>query len=293
MENGNVDGVVTATRIEGKSIISGKWIPSRWIWRKASPGGKLIGKPWKWEKLFLPWKQSKLFKVADYGKEMGSFAGGGGGWNEELALLSSAGFPWSSVLWLKDGQPLRFGSRVRLSSETHVQILSMEKEDRGMYQCVVKSDTETSQGSAEIRLGGEFPPPPINSFSSSSTSSAKGIVIVCRVPPFSSCPTDSGYIQLSPKKSLKLVLYSPETCSSSSLILFFFKIQFPSPDIPLFDFHPREPVPSRPFCLIYASNSLSRPNGKNQTISIIPIQMSTVKGKMCNILASSSSVAVK
>ncbi|KAL0268744.1 UNVERIFIED_CONTAM: hypothetical protein PYX00_010567 [Menopon gallinae] len=53
------------------------------------------------------------------------------------------GFPWSSVLWLKDGQPLRFGSRVRLSSETRVQILSMEKEDRGMYQCLVKSEVET------------------------------------------------------------------------------------------------------------------------------------------------------
>lgn len=30
------------------------------------------------------------------------------------------------------------------------------RHDRGMYQCVVRNDRESAQGSAELRLGGEL-----------------------------------------------------------------------------------------------------------------------------------------
>lgn len=66
------------------------------------------------------------------------------------------GFPVTTIQWLKDGQPLNFGSRIRQISNTQIQIYSVSKEDKGMYQCIVKNDLEMSQGSAELQLGGEF-----------------------------------------------------------------------------------------------------------------------------------------
>lgn len=55
--------------------------------------------------------------------------------------------------WLKDGQPLRTGSRVRLLSKDHVRVTSVSKEDQGMFQCFVKNDIDTAEGIAEISLG--------------------------------------------------------------------------------------------------------------------------------------------
>ncbi|XP_049302863.1 Down syndrome cell adhesion molecule-like protein Dscam2 [Bactrocera dorsalis] len=68
-------------------------------------------------------------------------------------ICSISGFPKQSVLWLKDGQPLRSGARVRLLSTEHIRITSITKEDKGMYQCIVKNDLESAQATAELRLG--------------------------------------------------------------------------------------------------------------------------------------------
>ncbi|GLG93723.1 Tyrosine-protein phosphatase Lar, partial [Gryllus bimaculatus] len=70
---------------------------------------------------------------------------------------SVSGFPHGTVTWLKDGQPLRTGARVRLLSKDHVHIVSVAKEDRGMYQCFVKNEAEMAQGAAELRLGEVYP----------------------------------------------------------------------------------------------------------------------------------------
>lgn len=67
---------------------------------------------------------------------------------------SSTGIPQSTIWWLKDGQPLRTGSRVRLLSHDQIKITSVTKEDRGMYQCFVKNEQDSAQDTAEIRLGG-------------------------------------------------------------------------------------------------------------------------------------------
>jgi hypothetical protein len=69
---------------------------------------------------------------------------------------SISGFPRSSIHWLKDGQPLRTGARIRQLSDDRVHISAVSKEDRGMYQCFVKNQLEVAQGSAELRLGGEY-----------------------------------------------------------------------------------------------------------------------------------------
>jgi len=64
-----------------------------------------------------------------------------------------SGFPQALVWWLKDGQPLRTGARVRLINKDHIRITSVSKDDHGMFQCFVKNDIDTAQGIAEISLG--------------------------------------------------------------------------------------------------------------------------------------------
>lgn len=66
------------------------------------------------------------------------------------------GFPKAVVWWLKDGQPLRTGSRVRLLTKEHIKITSVSKEDRGMYQCFVRNENDAVQATAEMKLGGEL-----------------------------------------------------------------------------------------------------------------------------------------
>uniref|UniRef100_A0A1I8PU60 Ig-like domain-containing protein n=2 Tax=Stomoxys calcitrans TaxID=35570 RepID=A0A1I8PU60_STOCA len=68
-------------------------------------------------------------------------------------ICSISGFPKQSISWLKDGHPLRAGARVRLLSKEHMRITSITKEDKGMYQCMVKNDLESVQATAELRLG--------------------------------------------------------------------------------------------------------------------------------------------
>lgn len=74
--------------------------------------------------------------------------------NKEAHLVCTVtGTPQAAIMWLKDGQPLRTGSRVRLVSKTQIKITSLSKDDRGMYQCFVKNDFDSAQGTAELKLG--------------------------------------------------------------------------------------------------------------------------------------------
>lgn len=58
------------------------------------------------------------------------------------------GNPVKTVSWLKDGKPIS-------SDESRaLKIDSVRKEDKGMYQCFVRNEQESAQGSAEIKLGG-------------------------------------------------------------------------------------------------------------------------------------------
>lgn len=61
---------------------------------------------------------------------------------------------------------MRSGARVRLLTKEHVRITAIAKEDKGMYQCLIKNDIESMQATAEIRLGGKFIifKPKLNSF---------------------------------------------------------------------------------------------------------------------------------
>lgn len=37
-----------------------------------------------------------------------------------------------------------------------MKITSITKEDKGMYQCFVKNEHDSTQGTAELRLGGKY-----------------------------------------------------------------------------------------------------------------------------------------
>ncbi|XP_046620086.1 Down syndrome cell adhesion molecule-like protein Dscam2 isoform X2 [Neodiprion virginianus] len=76
---------------------------------------------------------------------------------------SANGFPQTALYWLKDGQPLRTGTRVKALSRERISVTSVAREDRGMYQCFVRNEHEMAQGIAELRLG-EISPQLVNSF---------------------------------------------------------------------------------------------------------------------------------
>lgn len=62
--------------------------------------------------------------------------------------------PALSITWLKDGRPLPGPAR---STGDRLLIPGVGREDRGMYQCLVRrAEGETAQAAAELQLGGEL-----------------------------------------------------------------------------------------------------------------------------------------
>lgn len=64
-----------------------------------------------------------------------------------------SGFPDMHMSWVKDGKALTHDTSNRLTKDV-LRITSVQKHDRGMYQCFVSNDLEVAQGTAELRLGG-------------------------------------------------------------------------------------------------------------------------------------------
>jgi hypothetical protein len=63
------------------------------------------------------------------------------------------------ISWLKDARPLLDSTHVSIVQQGQVLFLrNVHKSDRGMYQCVARSNDESAQGSAELTLGGELHP---------------------------------------------------------------------------------------------------------------------------------------
>jgi predicted hotdog family 3-hydroxylacyl-ACP dehydratase len=61
------------------------------------------------------------------------------------------------ISWLKDTHPLLDNTHVSIVQQGQMLLLrNVRKSDRGMYQCVARSNDESAQGSAELTLGGEL-----------------------------------------------------------------------------------------------------------------------------------------
>lgn len=76
-----------------------------------------------------------------------------------MLTCSVTGHPTPTITWRKDGLPVRnMSHRIRITGEQNskLEINRVAREDMGMYQCFAKNDYEMSQGTAELRLGGEF-----------------------------------------------------------------------------------------------------------------------------------------
>jgi len=67
------------------------------------------------------------------------------------------GYPVESVEWLHDGVPVLTAqdTRIRLLAPLVLVIGSVGRRDKGMYQCLVRSDKENAQATAELKLGGK------------------------------------------------------------------------------------------------------------------------------------------
>jgi hypothetical protein len=80
-----------------------------------------------------------------------------GGSAEFRCIESSQQSPTPQVTWYKDGRPLPGAAR---SNGDRLVIPGVGREDRGMYQCVVRRpEGETAQAAAELQLGGEYMAP--------------------------------------------------------------------------------------------------------------------------------------
>lgn len=66
------------------------------------------------------------------------------------------GYPIESVEWLHDGIPVLTNqdSRIRLLAPLVLIIGAVDRKDKGMYQCLVRSDKENAQATSELKLGG-------------------------------------------------------------------------------------------------------------------------------------------
>ncbi|VVC30731.1 Immunoglobulin subtype,Immunoglobulin-like domain,Immunoglobulin-like fold,Immunoglobulin subtype [Cinara cedri] len=73
------------------------------------------------------------------------------------------GNPVKTISWLKDGK------RLNSHDGRVLRIDSVRKEDKGMYQCFVRNEQESAQGSAELKLGGRFEPPQIKEYFNDNT----------------------------------------------------------------------------------------------------------------------------
>lgn len=67
------------------------------------------------------------------------------------------GHPIKSVFWMKDGFKISPNQKVRITDQSVLTIHAVNKKDQGMYQCVVKNEETSSQGTAQLLLGAAHP----------------------------------------------------------------------------------------------------------------------------------------
>lgn len=73
-----------------------------------------------------------------------------------LFNCSVSGHPIQSVTWIKDGKSL-YGSSIHHEiNKTVLKIRKVDREDAGMYQCIVRNHFETVQATASLVHGGHY-----------------------------------------------------------------------------------------------------------------------------------------
>ncbi|XP_054724764.1 cell adhesion molecule Dscam2-like [Uloborus diversus] len=67
-----------------------------------------------------------------------------------------SGHPIRTLTWLKDRRPI-LPDRIMMLSRDVLHIASVQREDRGVYQCLTSNEHDSAQGAAELRLGDVAP----------------------------------------------------------------------------------------------------------------------------------------
>ncbi|XP_022256217.1 Down syndrome cell adhesion molecule-like protein Dscam2 isoform X3 [Limulus polyphemus] len=71
---------------------------------------------------------------------------------------SFSGYPVDLVTWYKDGELLSLENvRIQTLTNFSVSLNPVQREDKGMYQCVVSNDQDSAQGTAQLMLGDAKP----------------------------------------------------------------------------------------------------------------------------------------
>ncbi|XP_074653669.1 cell adhesion molecule Dscam1-like [Tubulanus polymorphus] len=63
------------------------------------------------------------------------------------------GHPVKSIKWYKNGKILKIQGRITLKSPRNLVIKDVQRQDRGMYQCLVKNGRDNAQGTSQLALG--------------------------------------------------------------------------------------------------------------------------------------------
>ncbi|XP_075741847.1 cell adhesion molecule Dscam1-like [Rhipicephalus microplus] len=90
---------------------------------------------------------------------------------------TTSGHPVSSVVWLKNGQPV-VSSRVKMLTRERLHIPNVLRDDKGMYQCFALNDYDWAQGTAEITLGDD-PPVLVHRFAEQTVEPGSPVSLKC------------------------------------------------------------------------------------------------------------------
>ena len=70
---------------------------------------------------------------------------------------SFSGHPINSIEWYHNAKPLYFlDNRIRLINKNILIITKVQRQDRGVYQCIVSNDKDSIQASTLLDLGGKL-----------------------------------------------------------------------------------------------------------------------------------------
>lgn len=69
---------------------------------------------------------------------------------------SHSGYPIESIEWYHNAKPLyHLDNRISLINKNILIISKIQRQDRGVYQCIVRNDKDSQQASAVLDLGGK------------------------------------------------------------------------------------------------------------------------------------------
>ncbi|GFU53479.1 down syndrome cell adhesion molecule homolog, partial [Nephila pilipes] len=97
---------------------------------------------------------------------------------EATFTCNVTGYPVHTISWKKDQRQIVASNRVQLLSRDVLHIVSLRREDRGMYQCFVYNDNDGAQGTAELKIS-DVPPSAISVFPEQTAHSGSSVSLKC------------------------------------------------------------------------------------------------------------------